>query len=241
MATIKGLPRFILSDASQFNALVNGLSTPIGITDDAQVFIRPTEIRFGASNERIYKDAGDDSMMFEDPVTAAVKLSALTGASIPPVPPFVGAISSNLSMFAVADRIYLEPTSLLTDATVTGVRIWSASAVGNVFVGLYDSAGTQVAVSVSTAMAGAGAYQNISFSSSYAATAGFYYRAVIHSTASAAIGLSPHIPTIQRIVDQGSFTLPASLTIPATPTEPATPANGHYAPGSIAVISGGIY
>ncbi len=238
MATIKGLPRFILSDASQFNAFVNGLSTAIGITDDAQVFIRPPEIRFGASGIRIFKDAGDDSMSFEDDVTAAVKLTDLTGASIPPVPPFVGYIHEWNLIAAVADRIYLEPTAIMTDATFTGVRIYNGTVLGNVFVGLYDSAGTQLAVSVSTAVAGVGAYQNVSFTGSYAATPGLYYRAVIYSGIPL-VGGATYEPIVGRFVDQGSFALPASLTIPATPTEPSAP--GHRWPGSLAIISGGLY
>lgn len=60
--------------------------------------------------------------------------------------------------------------------TLTGIRVMNGSvASGNIKLGLADSTGAVVASTASTAMSGTDAYQQVAFSSTYAATQGTYF------------------------------------------------------------------
>lgn len=79
------------------------------------------------------------------------------------------------------------------NATITGVRLFNGSvASGNVKYGLFDSAGTNVATTASTAMSGTDAYQQIAFSAPYAAVGpATYYVALQVDNSTARINMHP--------------------------------------------------
>jgi len=73
------------------------------------------------------------------------------------------------------------------------VRLFNGSvASGNVKYGLFDSAGTNVATTASTAMSGTDAYQQIAFSAPYAAVGpATYYVALQVDNSTARINMHP--------------------------------------------------
>lgn len=71
---------------------------------------------------------------------------------------------------AVATELYVAEVFIPANCTVTGAAVFNGGAVaGNGKVALFDSTGTRVALSASTAMSGTDAYQSIPFSAPYAA------------------------------------------------------------------------
>lgn len=110
--------------------------------------------------------------------------------------------------------------------TLTGIGYWvGATQNGNVKVGLFNAAGTKVAETTATVgQAAANTFQQVAFSSTYAADPGVYYIAIILSSATGtwyrtSIPMGPYGNNAP-----GSFAIGASITPPTAPASFAMPA-----------------
>lgn len=98
---------------------------------------------------------------------------------------------------------------------LTGVQFFNGSTVtGNVIVALFNSSGTEVASSASTAQAGSFGVQSVPFSSQFTAAPGQYFLGFVPSSASADFGLTASYG-LSKSVGQITFTTPTSTTTPA--------------------------
>lgn len=87
--------------------------------------------------------------------------------------PAILTTSGTNSATNTAGTVYLAEIFVPNNKSVTGVAIWNGTAVaGNGKMALYDSAGTRVAISDSTAMSGTTAYQLIPFTGGPLAVSG---------------------------------------------------------------------
>jgi hypothetical protein len=91
----------------------------------------------------------------------------------------VGANSTTMGTDStpVVTETYIAEILIPENVTLTGISLLNGSAVaGNVFVGLANSAGVNVAVGTSTAQAGTAAFQQFAFTATYATPGpGKYY------------------------------------------------------------------
>lgn len=124
--------------------------------------------------------------------------------------PFQGATGATNTMYISSIQV---PQAL----TLTGITTYTAgTSSGNLIVMLYNSAGTLVASSASTAQSGStGNAQQIAFSSTYAAAAGRYFIGVI---ASSATSTSQYVSSLaySKVQFPGSFAAPGTITPPTT-------------------------
>lgn len=123
--------------------------------------------------------------------------------------------------------LYFAEIKVIADCTLTGIQYGIAgTAAGNVRCALYNSAGTRVADRTSDLPAGSTySSQKVPFDSTYAATAGFYFAALLFSNATHTFyGGQTNVPAGQAA--QGGFTTPSSVTVPTVVA--TTPLMGSY-------------
>lgn len=236
MSNVLGRAANSLSDAEHLNVIVRALLNVINVDDDTDTVIRATEVRWGASDRRIYRD-GSGNLTIQDPVSGTKTMATLVAsATAPAVPPYLGNIDPSSQATPTANRLYLLPVVLKVNATFTGVRIYVITQAGNMIGGLYDSGGNKLAETVSTAVGAGSAFQTVAFSVNYSAAPGLYYTGVVFNNAGAAISSAlVRKPVIAKYYDVGSFSMPATATIPATT------ATAVSQPVGLAVLSGGIF
>lgn len=113
-------------------------------------------------------------------------------------------------------------------ATLTGFIYYSAGTTsGNMLISLFNSAGTLVASSASTAQGAANAPHQIPFSTPYAAVAGTYVAGFQFDNATAQTYDNVFgIPVI--VAAQGSFAAPSLITFPTTISNATIPAFSTY-------------
>ena len=107
-------------------------------------------------------------------LTPALGVAAAGGFSASPRnwhtggnPPNVSTDGTNLDI--VITELYVAEVFVPCNATVTGVAVFNGAAVaGNIKVMIFDSAGTRVKISATTAASGTDAYQRVPFASTYA-------------------------------------------------------------------------
>ena len=116
----------------------------------------------------------------DDAGTETGPLGGSTGdtlSAVQAIEPFGGTSMVATSAFSGANQGVRRPIWVPKDCTITGVQIVVTNASGNVSVALYDSALDRLATSGSTACPAAG-HRIVTFSASYAATAGLYWIAM---------------------------------------------------------------
>lgn len=145
-----------------------------------------------------------------------------------------GALNSQISQWVTqganqftttrtANQVYYQGVNIALPCTITGISIYNGStATGNILVALYNSAGTQVAVSASTAQSGTQAIQSIPFTGTYAAVPGLYYLAIVPSSASSTFNCI-FTGGSGGSAAAGSFTMPGTITPPAISGTVETP------------------
>lgn len=99
----------------------------------------------------------------------------------------LSAASSYTSQTPVATEFYFAEVYVDANCTITGAAVFNSATIsGNMKVGLFDSAGNNVATSASTAMSGTSAYQRVPFTGTYAAKGpATYYVGVFYDNATA--------------------------------------------------------
>lgn len=119
----------------------------------------------------------------------------------------------------VITEVYLGEVLVPCNMTVTGVAVFNGSDVtGNMQFGLYDSAGTLVAQTASTAGSGPDAYQRIAFTAAYSAVGpATYYIGGSYSSATARYNSPPLGSFGASVVTAQVYgTLPTTVTAPST-------------------------
>jgi hypothetical protein len=127
-----------------------------------------------------------------------------------------------VSRAGAANTAYFVAFRVSRSKTVTKSRHRVTASSGNVDAGIYDSAGTRLASSGSTACGGANAEQELTFTASYVLQPGVtYYRAFAADNATAtcwdvsgALGFTTSPTAVFSVVT--SFPLPASVTVPGS-------------------------
>ncbi len=120
-----------------------------------------------------------------------------------------------------ANGMHWVPIQVLGRSTLTGIRFrrGAGTTAGNVIAALYNSAGTRVAQSASTAIGTvASAVISCPFTSTYVAAHGLYWAGLLHSLATNAFmgwAVNDYLGPASYAA-QGSFTAPATFTPPAT-------------------------
>lgn len=115
------------------------------------------------------------AVTFDGAITPTGGVAAAGGFSVSPRCWHTGGAAptqttDGTNLDAVVTEIYVAEVFVPCNATLTGVAVLNGgAAAGNGKVMLFDSAGTRVAISASTAMSGTDAYQRIPFSATYAA------------------------------------------------------------------------
>jgi hypothetical protein len=124
---------------------------------------------------------------------------------------------------------YIAEVAINAPMLVTGVAVFNGSvASGNIKVGLFNSAGTLVASSASTAMSGTDAFQRVAFSSTYQAAPGRYYVGLQVDNTTARINTHPigNFGASKKTGEvYGTFT---TITPPTTFTANQGPMGGLY-------------
>jgi hypothetical protein len=107
---------------------------------------------------------------------------------------------------------------VLNASTLTGIGYWVGGvSAGNVRSALYESAGNRVANrTTNVAQAAINTFQQVAFDSTYAATPGVYFAAIIFDTATATHFTGRGLARSGGAV-QGGFATPATITVPTTP------------------------
>lgn len=112
-----------------------------------------------------------------------------------------------------ANEIYLVGVTIPVLSTITGVCVGNAgTAAGNLLVSLFNSAGTNVAKSGSTAMSGTFTTQAIAFTAQYTALPGQYFIGVQASSTSANF-YKTSVQGLNAEIAQGSFAVPGSFSL----------------------------
>lgn len=178
--------------------------------------------------------------IFGDPATALAALANLitNGLGIPTTQPTrvsnipIGAVaygSLGTNAVHVAGTIYVSEIFIPFKKTITGLSVLNGATVGtdNLIVALYPGAGGAVlknSALAGTLSAGADAFQEIPFTSSYAAVGGLYYAAVQCNGTTAKtrrIAASTYLNLTKSFA--GAFGTLTSLTVPTSTAADAGP------------------
>jgi hypothetical protein len=119
------------------------------------------------------------------------------------------------STTSVANSQYIVPVVVPFAQTLTGISFLNGATVnGNIYVALYNSAGTQVAVSATTAQAVTYTVQFVPFTSTYlAVTPGIYYMTIISTSSTSTFGFGNVLGSHTTIVASVG-TPPSTITVP---------------------------
>lgn len=123
-------------------------------------------------------------------------------------------LSTNSAAAVTADRVYYAQVIIPTSATLTGIIYNCASgATGNSRVALYDASGTRVANRSTNFTVAALDY--VAFDTTYAATKGVYFLAVVFSGTPTCTLQTPALPS-GFTAGPGSGATATSITPPTT-------------------------
>lgn len=140
--------------------------------------------------------------------------------------PYIGALTATAGG---ANTLRYGSLPIPERSTLTGIFVLNSGTVnGNLIVALYDATGTRLAVSASTAQAGANAFQKVPFTGTATVKPGVYILSVMNSgTGGFSIPAATMTPGGSAV--QGSFAAPNPLTgISTTPAVAVVPAMGVY-------------
>ena len=131
-----------------------------------------------------------------------------------------GSFGTNTS--AVANTLYLAEVFIPRNFTCTGIGVLNGSQATNgvAIVSLYNTSGTKVANSASTATSGTNAFQQIAFTATYAALGPARYWIGVQmqnvSDTLRTIAASTFVDCFTDSQVQGSFVSPATATVPTS-------------------------
>lgn len=136
--------------------------------------------------------------------------------------PIIAALASlGTSTSASANSLWISEIFIDRNVTLTGLGVLSAGvSAGNGIVALYDSAGTLLASSASTANSGTNAFQEFAFSATYAAIGpARYFGAYICNNGNQLIRtIAVPTDTLTSVQLQGGFAAPSTITVPSANT-----------------------
>lgn len=130
-------------------------------------------------------------------------------------PPFIGhneAAPNSAANVGSANRAWYKAITVDTNVTVTGIRIGVAVSSGNIDVGIYNSAGTKLASSGSTACPSAGK-DTVTFSSSIAITPGVYYLSLTADNTTATFSRAGTDTIMGLGYEDSAFPLPSTFSL----------------------------
>lgn len=130
----------------------------------------------------------------------------------------------------VTTEVYIAEIDVRAPIRATGIAMFNGSvASGNMKLGLYNSAGTRIAQTASTAMSGTDAFQRVAFTTPINLKPGVYYIAATYNDTNARFNTHP-IGNFGASKKTGAVynTLPTTITPPTTFTANLGPMGGLY-------------
>lgn len=142
---------------------------------------------------------------------------------------YTRAFPGTFATTAVANNQYILQIDVTRTAPITGVCFLNDSAVaGNVITSLYNSAGTRLAQSSSTAQAGTFSVQFVPFTAQYTPATGTYYIAITTSSATSKFSFGNGLGGGVAAQAAGSFIAPATITPPSLTSGGQVPQMSSY-------------
>lgn len=170
------------------------------------------------SGGTLTKAATLDSSQAFTPAAGVVRTGRAIFENVPIGSVAYSSLGTNTS--ASANSVFISEVSIDRNIVLTGIGVLNgAQAAGNSIYALYDSAGTLLAQTASTANAGTNAFQKIAFTATYSAVPGRYWIAAMSNNDShtyRTLAASTFVNCYTDLQAQGGFTMPATITVPTS-------------------------